>query len=174
MADASITGLSEHFTVSACHHRRLTVTNIRILRKCMLDPKGSASRRSAVCTNALQDACQLSELLKVSSTVSKRFTQNNFQCRQLQQCHRGSIAVQCVQAIERPSTPAASRESNTPRPQQITEASVAEWVLPEYDQSTGMVELVIAGAGPSGLAVAERVSQAGGFACPMQVQRSTR
>ena len=34
-------------------------------------------------------------------------------------------------------------------------------VLPEFDKSTGSVDLIVAGAGPSGLAVAERVSQAG-------------
>lgn len=60
----------------------------------------------------------------------------------------------------------ASRDTGPPQAQQSTEANVADWVLPEYDQGTGMVELVIAGAGPSGLAVAERVSQAGGFASP--------
>lgn len=33
--------------------------------------------------------------------------------------------------------------------------------LPQYDRAGGAVELVVAGAGPSGLAVADRVSQAG-------------
>ena len=33
--------------------------------------------------------------------------------------------------------------------------------LPQYDPSSGQVDLVVAGAGPSGLAVAERVSRAG-------------
>ncbi len=77
-----------------------------------------------------------------------------------------------MQAIEHPSAPAASREVGTPRAQQSIEANVADWVLPDYDQSTGMVELVIAGAGPSGLAVAERVSQAGGLACTCKCKLS--
>ena len=38
---------------------------------------------------------------------------------------------------------------------------MTETELPLYDPSVGTVELVIAGAGPSGLAVADRVSQAG-------------
>ena len=33
--------------------------------------------------------------------------------------------------------------------------------LPHYDPASGEVDLVVAGAGPSGLAVAERVSRAG-------------
>ncbi|KAK9845376.1 hypothetical protein WJX81_004833 [Elliptochloris bilobata] len=37
--------------------------------------------------------------------------------------------------------------------------------LPQYDASLGPVELVVAGAGPSGLAVADRVSQAGFRVC---------
>jgi len=37
--------------------------------------------------------------------------------------------------------------------------------LPQYDRAAGTVELVVAGAGPSGLAVADRVSQAGTPLC---------
>ena len=40
---------------------------------------------------------------------------------------------------------------------------MTETELPQYDPSIGRIELVIAGAGPSGLAVADRVSQAGVF-----------
>jgi ribulose 1,5-bisphosphate synthetase/thiazole synthase len=38
---------------------------------------------------------------------------------------------------------------------------VSEMYLPRYSPEQGTMELVIAGAGPSGLAVAARVSQAG-------------
>lgn len=38
---------------------------------------------------------------------------------------------------------------------------VSQMHLPQYRPEQGTVELVIAGAGPSGLAVAARVSQAG-------------
>lgn len=163
MANASISGLSERVSVPTCDHRRLIVKKLQSLSKYIINPSASACRRSTLCTNTLQDARQWNQLWKRTITLSNTITKNSFHCIKLQQWQRGSVTVQCLQAIERPSAPAASRENGTHRAQQSTEANVADWVLPDYDQSTGMVELVIAGAGPSGLAVAERVSQAGGF-----------
>ena len=78
------------------------------------------------------------------------------------------IQVQCVQALERPtqeSKGATSLHIPSAKPQQreVPDSSIRteDLVLPEYDRRTGDVELIVAGAGPSGLAVAERVSQAG-------------
>lgn len=83
----------------------------------------------------------------------------------------GRLAAQCVQATERPATetPAPNQAlSHAPAAARGPATSLAgppTWMtgveLPHYDRSLGAVELVVAGAGPSGLAVADRVSQAG-------------
>lgn len=46
---------------------------------------------------------------------------------------------------------------------------VSEMHLPQYRPEQGPMELVVAGAGPSGLAVAARVSQAGVPACCVEI-----
>ena len=78
------------------------------------------------------------------------------------------IQVQCVQALERPTkeTRGASRSSASaagPKQREVPDSSIRteDLVLPKFDRRVGSVELIVAGAGPSGLAVAERVSQAG-------------
>ena len=78
------------------------------------------------------------------------------------------LKVQCVQALERPTQESRGEARHTvasARPQQreVPDSSIKteDLVLPEFDRRTGDVELIVAGAGPSGLAVAERVSQAG-------------
>ncbi len=78
------------------------------------------------------------------------------------------LQVQCLQALERPTQESRGEARHTvasARPQQreVPDSSIKteDLVLPEYDRRTGDVELIVAGAGPSGLAVAERVSQAG-------------
>ena len=83
----------------------------------------------------------------------------------------GRLAVQCVQAAERPAAEAPapnqalSHAPATARGPATSLAGPPTWMmgleLPRYDRSLGSVELVVAGAGPSGLAVADRVSQAG-------------
>ncbi len=82
-------------------------------------------------------------------------------CRRIQPCRHSSVAVQCVQALERSSPQTSPAESSAPESSQGAASVIAEMILPRYYQSIGKVELVVAGAGPSGLAVAERVSQAG-------------
>ncbi len=78
------------------------------------------------------------------------------------------LQVQCVQALERPTQESrgeARQTAASARSQQreVPDSSIKteDLVLPEFDRRTGEVELIVAGAGPSGLAVAERVSQAG-------------
>ena len=78
------------------------------------------------------------------------------------------LQIHCVQALERPTqeTGGATRpvvRSARPQQREVPDSSIRteDLVLPEYDRRTGDVELIVAGAGPSGLAVAERVSQAG-------------
>ena len=83
----------------------------------------------------------------------------------------GRLAVACVQAAERPAAEAPAPNqalSHAPAAARGPATSLAgppTWMtgleLPRYDRSLGAVELVVAGAGPSGLAVADRVSQAG-------------
>lgn len=68
--------------------------------------------------------------------------------------------MQSVQAIERPSPPASATQNGSSLQDLVK--GMEDVALPRYDQSVGKVELVVAGAGPSGLAVAERVSKAGG------------
>jgi hypothetical protein len=90
-------------------------------------------------------------------------------CRQSPQTGRqSSLAVECVQALERQATteskPAktilsANRGPSTSMQGPATWMSDVE--LPKYQQSLGKVELIVAGAGPSGLVVADRVSRAG-------------
>ena len=89
------------------------------------------------------------------------------------------VQVHCVQALERPtqeSKGATSPHSPSAKPQQreVPASSIRteDLVLPEYDRRTGDVELIVAGAGPSGLAVAERVSQAGISCRPFSVGTS--
>ena len=48
-----------------------------------------------------------------------------------------------------------------PAPEREQHVATEDLQLPQYDSASGQVELMVAGAGPSGLAVAERVSQAG-------------
>ncbi len=81
---------------------------------------------------------------------------------------RKGVQIHCVQALERPTKESrdASRHhalSAGPTKREVPDSSIKteDLVLPEYDRRSGGVELVVAGAGPSGLAVAERVSQAG-------------
>lgn len=83
---------------------------------------------------------------------------------------RSCVSIQCVQALERP--PATTSDASTPgtstsRGPSTSMHGPATWMdditLRRYDQRLGKVELVVAGAGPSGLAVAERVSKAGQF-----------
>ena len=84
------------------------------------------------------------------------------------------LAVQCVQAAERPAAEApAPNQASSHAPARGPATSLAgppTWMtgleLPRYDRSLGAVELVVAGAGPSGLAVADRVSQAGARSSP--------
>jgi hypothetical protein len=85
-------------------------------------------------------------------------------------CRRGAgrVAVQCVQAVERPASAAPGAldwPSTGPRGLATSLEGPPTWMtgleLPRYDRAAGSVELVVAGAGPSGLAVADRVSQAG-------------
>ena len=77
----------------------------------------------------------------------------------------GGVQVQCVQALERPSkeSRAVSRDDIRPPQREIPDSSIKteDLILPQFDRALGSVELIVAGAGPSGLAVAERVSQAG-------------
>ncbi|CAL5227513.1 g10498 [Coccomyxa viridis] len=82
------------------------------------------------------------------------------------------LQVQCVQALERPTQESrgeARQTAASARSQQreVPDSSIKteDLVLPEFDRRTGEVELIVAGAGPSGLAVAERVSQAGFRVC---------
>lgn len=104
------------------------------------------------------DRVQSSEQLKASRQSSRS---------------RGSgLQVQCVQALERPTTqsrgaPRNHAASAGPVRREVPDSSIRteDLVLPKFDKSTGSVELIIAGAGPSGLAVAERVSQAGSALC---------
>lgn len=77
----------------------------------------------------------------------------------------GGVQVHCVQALERPSkeSRAVSRHDIRPPHREIPDSSIRteDLILPQFDRALGSVELIVAGAGPSGLAVAERVSQAG-------------
>ncbi len=82
------------------------------------------------------------------------------------------VAVQCVQAVERPTSAAPGAHnwpSAGPRGPATSLEGPPTWMtgleLPQYDRDAGAVELVVAGAGPSGLAVADRVSQAGTPLC---------
>ena len=56
-----------------------------------------------------------------------------------------------------------SRDDTRPPQREIPDSSIRteDLILPQFDRALGSVELIVAGAGPSGLAVAERVSQAG-------------
>lgn len=88
--------------------------------------------------------------------------------RQSGQSRGSGVQVQCVQALERPKTqsrgaPRNDAASAGPVRREAPDSSIRteDLVLPEFDKSTGSVDLIVAGAGPSGLAVAERVSQAG-------------
>ena len=88
-------------------------------------------------------------------------------CRSSKGRSRG-VQIHCVQALERPTQESrgASRHdvlSAGPTKREVPDSSIKteDLVLPEYDRRSGDVELIVAGAGPSGLAVAERVSQAG-------------
>lgn len=77
----------------------------------------------------------------------------------LGQTQHWGLQVRAVQAAERPAPPAKDRGPATSLagpPTWMTEIK-----LPEYDPKAGTIELVIAGAGPSGLAVADKVSQSG-------------
>lgn len=73
---------------------------------------------------------------------------------------------QHLQAAERPappkegSAPAVQLESRTP--------SSEEQELPQLSKDTKTVQLAIAGAGPAGLAVADRVSQSGNKHCTVR------
>ena len=77
----------------------------------------------------------------------------------------GGVQVHCVQALERPSKESrpVSRDDIRPPQREIPDSSIRteDLILPQFDRALGSVELIVAGAGPSGLAVAERVSQAG-------------
>lgn len=70
-------------------------------------------------------------------------------------------AVQCsvAQAEKQQGDRAPSRTGSAAKGQGTKQA--ADIKLPQYQPDSGTVELLVAGAGPSGLAVAERVSQAG-------------
>lgn len=81
---------------------------------------------------------------------------------------RSCVSVQCVQALERPppsTTGPSTSGSPASRGPSTSLHGPATWMddieLPKHDERRGKVELVVAGAGPSGLAVAERVSKAG-------------
>ena len=97
--------------------------------------------------------------------------QSSEQLKSLRQSSRSrgsGVQVKCVQALERPTTqsrgaPRNDAASAGPVPREAPDSSIRteDLVLPEFDKSTGSVDLIVAGAGPSGLAVAERVSQAG-------------
>ena len=75
------------------------------------------------------------------------------------------VQVYCVQALERPlkESRSAFRDEIRPPQREVPDSSIKteDVILPQFDRSLGSVELIVAGAGPSGLAVAERVSQAG-------------
>ena len=123
----------------------------------------SCSGRAAACSEPLPARHASFALTPLQATHAPR--------RSARRRSTGCLAVQCVQAAERPATKAPAPDqalSHAPAGARGPATSLAgppTWMtgleLPRYDRSLGAVELVVAGAGPSGLAVADRVSQAG-------------
>ena len=73
-----------------------------------------------------------------------------------------NIAASVVSPVACRAAVLESAEASTPSTSYSgPEPTHADSSLPHYDPASGQVDLVVAGAGPSGLAVAERVSRAG-------------
>lgn len=72
------------------------------------------------------------------------------------------VAAQATEQLAPPqegSRHGGSADNSTP--------SAAKQELPQFSSSNGVMQLVIAGAGPAGLAVADRVSQTGRLLSPL-------
>lgn len=164
MADASILGLAEHCR-PLCNHQRSykghqTFLGARLQNRAVRSICRRASVWTAVHHLASQQVSGLADSLCQSDYLCGKFLQNIESWRRKWHGHRGSVVVQSVQAIERPSPPASATQNGSSLQDLVK--GMEDVALPRYDQSVGKVELVVAGAGPSGLAVAERVSKAGG------------
>ena len=77
-------------------------------------------------------------------------------------CGYNTVHTRHSHLVEAVAAPTSSRESRGPSTSlQGPPTWTTELDLPTYEPSKGQVELIVAGAGPSGLAVAERVSNSG-------------
>ena len=77
-------------------------------------------------------------------------------------CGHNTVHTRHSHLVEAVAAPTSSRESRGPSTSlQGPPTWTTELDLPTYEPSKGQVELIVAGAGPSGLAVAERVSNSG-------------
>ena len=103
-----------------------------------------------------------------------------YSTRRCRMAPRGSPVAQSTQAPERVDATATASPSDRSLSARDVNISLngssttrsADERLPLYSPAMGKVELVIAGAGPSGLAVADRVSQAGKRFLDIDLSRS--
>lgn len=166
MAGAGFFGLSEYCSLPTCHHplhpfamQRQMKSSCKIFNantRCKAPANHGAASRVASKKHFLIHS--VSSRNTCSSMRTLRIVPSS---KRLKPCQHGSVAVQCVHALERPSSQTESTERGAAGSLHGPAKEVADLILPRYNQSIGKVELVVAGAGPSGLAVAERVSQAG-------------
>ena len=155
----------------------------RTPKPCTLQPftSGSHIRLSSSATRTRQQAALSQTLLQSQQSprqclASQRTVQHT--CRRRQQLklmqsmskadstgrHGGQRRSTVAQSIQAPERADATGTAGPSGPSTSVNGP-ATWMtdvrLPQYSTAMGKVELVIAGAGPSGLAVADRVSQAG-------------
>ena len=165
MAGAGVFGLSEYCSLPTCHHplhpfamQRQIKSSCKIFHantRCKAPANHAAASRVASKKHFLIHS--VSSRNSCSSMRTLRIVPSS---KRLKPCQHGSAAVQCVQALERPTSQTESTERGAAGSIHGPAKEVAD-LIPRYNQSIGRVELIVAGAGPSGLAVAERVSQAG-------------
>jgi hypothetical protein len=166
MAGAGLFGLSEYCSLPTCHHPLHPFAMQR-----QIQGSWNIFQANARCKAPANHAARSRVVSKRHFLINSVSSRNNCSSvstlrnapssERLKPCQHGSVAVHCVQALERPISHTKSTESGAAGSLHGPAKEVADLILPRYNQSIGKVELVVAGAGPSGLAVAERVSQAG-------------
>ena len=135
--------------------------------------RGAAARKmpgsitSSRCCSRRQFACSSSYSSTSSSSSSspgRRIVSPAAVSKSLRSSHR----VLDSRTSSKSSPVASASVANAPTPTMSFLAASAEnhaadddLELPAFDPSSGLIDLVIAGGGPSGLTVAERVSRAG-------------